>query len=200
MFDALARLANGNARRIGLFAIAFFVLAGVLGGSVASRLDPYGAEDPATETVKAKDELQAAGLRVPAVVAVVKNAPVAAPATRARQELLLRVSNVSRVTGAWPQLTRAFPPGSCTLEWRGWHSQFLGIQRVEIVAHSWSALQELLVAILVLCESPSPQSAAAGGDGDASATPSSSSSSSASSSALPAFPQTPPRWPDYIPC
>ena len=32
MFDALARLADGNARRIGLFAIVFFVLAGAIGG------------------------------------------------------------------------------------------------------------------------------------------------------------------------
>ncbi|MGN6257265.1 MAG: MMPL family transporter [Solirubrobacterales bacterium] len=88
MFDSLARLANGNARRIGLFAIAFFLLAGAIGGGVASRLDPYGAEDPATETVKAMDRLEQAGLRVPAVVAVVQNAPVASPATRRRVEAL----------------------------------------------------------------------------------------------------------------
>ena len=48
MFDALARLADGNARRVGLFAIVFFVLAAAIGGGVASRLDPYGADDPAT--------------------------------------------------------------------------------------------------------------------------------------------------------
>ncbi len=112
MFDALARLANGNARRIGLFAIAFFVLAAVLGGSVASRLDPYGAEDPATETVKAKDELQAAGLRVPAVVAVVKNAPAAAPATRARVEALenevRRRADVKSVSGYYDTHSPAF--------------------------------------------------------------------------------------------
>src|SRR3954468_9942694 len=46
MFDFLARLANGSARRVALLALAFFVLAGALGGSVASRLDPYGAGDP----------------------------------------------------------------------------------------------------------------------------------------------------------
>ncbi|HWW66776.1 MAG TPA: MMPL family transporter [Solirubrobacterales bacterium] len=103
MFDALARLANGNARRIGLFAIAFFVLAGVLGGGVASHLDPYGADDPATETVKAKEQLQAAGLRVPAVEAVVENAPVSAAATRTRVEALERSvrrrNDVKSVTG-----------------------------------------------------------------------------------------------------
>jgi uncharacterized membrane protein YdfJ with MMPL/SSD domain len=103
MFDALARLADGNARRIGLFAIVFFVVAGALGGSVASRLDPYGADDPATETVKAKDRLFDAGLRIPAVLAIVEDAPVAAPATRARVEALERSlrrrADVKSVTG-----------------------------------------------------------------------------------------------------
>ena len=61
MFDSLARFADGNARRIGIFAILFFLLAGALGGSVASRLDPYGADDPATETVQG--EGTAAGRR-----------------------------------------------------------------------------------------------------------------------------------------
>jgi uncharacterized membrane protein YdfJ with MMPL/SSD domain len=103
MLDSLARLANGNARRIGLIAIAFFLLAGALGGSVASRLDPYGADDPATETVKAKERLEDAGLRVPAVLAVFENAPVAAPATRGRVEALENIvrrrGDVEAVTG-----------------------------------------------------------------------------------------------------
>ncbi len=103
MFDALARLADGNARRVGLAAVLFFVLAGALGGSVAKRLDPYGADDPATETVRAKERLLDAGLRVPAVLAIVRNAPVASPATRARVEALERSvrrrADVSSVTG-----------------------------------------------------------------------------------------------------
>jgi RND superfamily putative drug exporter len=103
MFDALARLADGNARRIGLFAIVLFVVAGAFGGGVASRLDPYGADDPATETVKAREQLEGAGLRPPAVLAVVENAPVSAPATRARIEALeaqvRRRGDVKSVTG-----------------------------------------------------------------------------------------------------
>jgi uncharacterized membrane protein YdfJ with MMPL/SSD domain len=90
MFDALARLANGKARRIGLFAILFFLVAAAVGGGVASRLDPYGADDPATETVEARERLQDAGLHVPAVMAVVENAPVTAASTRARVEALER--------------------------------------------------------------------------------------------------------------
>ncbi len=103
MFDALARLADGNARRIGLFAIVLFVVAGAVGGSVASRLDPYGADDPATETVKAREQLEGAGLRPPAVLAVVENAPVSAVATRARVEALeaqvRKRGDVKSVTG-----------------------------------------------------------------------------------------------------
>ena len=112
MFDALARLANGNARRIGLLAIAFLLVAGALGGSVAKRLDPYGADDPATETVQAKEQLQAAGLRVPAVIAVVKDAPVAVPATRARVEglerQLRRRGDVQSVTGYYDTRSPVF--------------------------------------------------------------------------------------------
>jgi len=112
MFDDLARFADGNARRIGVAAIAFFVLAGALGGSVAERLDPYGADDPATETVKARERLEAAGFRPPAVVAVVEDAPVATPATRARVEALERSvrarADVKSVTGYYDTRSPAF--------------------------------------------------------------------------------------------
>ena len=112
MFDALARLANERARRTGLLALAFFLLAGAIGGGVASKLDPYGAEDPATETVKAMNRLEDAGLRVPAVIAVVEDAPVAEPATRQRVEHLEREvrerGDVASVTGYYDTASRAF--------------------------------------------------------------------------------------------
>jgi RND superfamily putative drug exporter len=112
MFDALARLADGNARRVGLLAILFFVVAGAVGGGVASRLDPYGADDPATETVESREKLHDAGLRIPAVLAIVKNAPVAAPATRARVEALERSvrrrPDVKSVTGYYDTRSPVF--------------------------------------------------------------------------------------------
>jgi RND superfamily putative drug exporter len=112
MFDYLARLANGNARRVAIFAGVFFVLAGALGGSVADRLDPYGADDPATETVKAMDRLEQAGLRVPAVIAVVEKAPIAAPATRLRVEALenevRKRPDVASVSGYFDTRSPAF--------------------------------------------------------------------------------------------
>jgi len=112
MFDAIARFADGNARRIGIFAIAFFLVAGAVGGSVADRLDPYGADDPDTEAVEARDQLRDAGLRVPAVIAVVENAPVAKPATRPRVEALERSverrADVKSVTGYYDTRSPAF--------------------------------------------------------------------------------------------
>jgi RND superfamily putative drug exporter len=112
MFDSLARLADGSARRVGLIAIGFFLIAAALGGSVAGRLDPYGADDPSTETVKARESLQDAGLRSPAVIAVVEDAPVAEPATRARVEGLENQirerSDVAAVSGYYDTHSRAF--------------------------------------------------------------------------------------------
>ena len=112
MFDTLARLADGKARRVGLIAIVFFVLAGAVGGGVASRLNPYSADDPATETVKAREQLQDAGLRVPAVVAVVENAPLASASSRARVEALERSvrrrPDVASVSGYYDTHSRAF--------------------------------------------------------------------------------------------
>ncbi|HWO16333.1 MAG TPA: efflux RND transporter permease subunit [Solirubrobacterales bacterium] len=112
MFDALARLADGRPRRVGLLAIVFFLLAGALGGSVADRLDPYGADDPATETVKAREQLQDAGLRHPGAIVVFDDAPVSQPATRARVEGVaaeLRArGDVESVTGFYETRSRDF--------------------------------------------------------------------------------------------
>jgi RND superfamily putative drug exporter len=112
MFDALARLADRRARRVGLFAIAFFLLAGALGGSVAERLDPYGADDPGTEAVQAREALQDAGFRGPGVIVVVDGAPVAKPATRTRVAALERElrarGDVHSVTGYYDTRSRDF--------------------------------------------------------------------------------------------
>ena len=112
MFDALARLADGQARRVALLAVAFFLLAAAGGGGVAERLDPYGADDPATEAVQAKERLQEAGLRMPGVVALLDRAPVAEPATRARVRRLEREladrSDVAAVSGYYTTGLRDF--------------------------------------------------------------------------------------------
>jgi RND superfamily putative drug exporter len=112
MFDSLARLANGRAKRVGLLAIVFFLVAGAVGGSVADRLDPYGADDPSTETVQAQERLEDAGLRVPAVIALVEDAPVAKASTKQRVVALEREvrerPDVASVTGYYGTHSPAF--------------------------------------------------------------------------------------------
>jgi uncharacterized membrane protein YdfJ with MMPL/SSD domain len=73
MFNALASLAQGNGKRVAIFAVIFFVVAGALGGGVASKLAPYGADDPATESVKAQDRLEADGFRQASVIVLVQD-------------------------------------------------------------------------------------------------------------------------------
>jgi hypothetical protein len=43
IFDALARMAVNRGKRVVILAVVLFGVAGALGGSVADRLDPYGA-------------------------------------------------------------------------------------------------------------------------------------------------------------
>lgn len=103
MFDALARFADRRARRIGLLAVAFFLLAAVLGGSVAERLDPYGADDPDTEAVEAREALRDAGFRHPGAIVVVRDAAVKTPGGRRKTAAIARelrsMPDVESVTG-----------------------------------------------------------------------------------------------------
>jgi len=71
MLDRLALLAQRRGRRVIVAAVVFAVAAGALGAGVADRLDPYGADDPATESVKAADRLQDAGYRETGVIVLI---------------------------------------------------------------------------------------------------------------------------------
>ncbi len=73
MFNSLASLAQRHGKRTVIFAAVFFVVAGALGGGVASKLAPYGDDDPATESVKAADRLEADGYRDPSVIVLFQN-------------------------------------------------------------------------------------------------------------------------------
>src|SRR4051794_20187533 len=112
MFDALAGLANARAKRVVIVAAVLFLVAGALGGSVANHLDPYGADDPATETVKAADLLQDSGHRDTAVVVLFQKANVRSPATKSRVERveneLRKRSDVATVGGYFDTGQRAF--------------------------------------------------------------------------------------------
>jgi uncharacterized membrane protein YdfJ with MMPL/SSD domain len=90
MMDRLARLADRRARRVLAVAGVFFVVAGALGAGVANRLDPYGAEDPATESIVADHRLEHAGFRETGVVVLVRGVDVRSPSGRATVERLAK--------------------------------------------------------------------------------------------------------------
>ena len=112
MFDSLARLADSRARRVVIVAAILFIAAGALGGSVASRLDPYQADDPATESVKATKALEDAGYRETGVIVLVDGRPVSSAATQSRVAALERQlrarEDVATVTGYYDTHSPAF--------------------------------------------------------------------------------------------
>jgi uncharacterized membrane protein YdfJ with MMPL/SSD domain len=112
MLDSLARFVYRRRRLVAIGAAAFFVVAGAIGGSVASHLDPYGADDPATESVKADKLLESRGYRDTSVIVLVRHAPVASPRTEARVEGIERQlrarKHVASVTGYYDTGSRAF--------------------------------------------------------------------------------------------
>jgi uncharacterized membrane protein YdfJ with MMPL/SSD domain len=103
MFNSLASLAQRHGQRTVIFAAVFFVIAGALGGGVASKLAPYGDDDPATESVKAADRLEADGYRDPSVIVLFRGTSPTSPAGQQKiqqVESQLRADpDVSRVTG-----------------------------------------------------------------------------------------------------
>jgi len=103
MFNGLASLAQGHAKRTVIFAAVFFVVAGALGGGVASKLAPYGADDPSTESVKATDRLQDDGYRDPSVIVLLQDTIPTSPAgqqkIRGIEKKLHANPDVARVTG-----------------------------------------------------------------------------------------------------
>src|SRR6476620_815843 len=112
MFNALASLAQRRGKRTVIIAAVFFVVAGALGGGVASKLAPYGDDDPATESVKASDRLEADGYRSPSVVVLFQNT---SPTSKAGQQRIEQVErelranpDVARVTGYLDTQSRDF--------------------------------------------------------------------------------------------
>src|SRR5919201_1435521 len=90
MFERLARLADRRAKRVVVLAVMLFALAGALGAGVANRLDPFGADDPATESVIADQQLQKAGYRETGVVVLVRGIDATAATGRERIDQITR--------------------------------------------------------------------------------------------------------------
>jgi uncharacterized membrane protein YdfJ with MMPL/SSD domain len=88
MFTALADLAYRRGRRVVILAVLAALVAGVVGGSVADRLDPYNADDPASESYRAEQLLERSGAEptVDVVALVETEADVRSGPGRARVE------------------------------------------------------------------------------------------------------------------
>jgi uncharacterized membrane protein YdfJ with MMPL/SSD domain len=87
MFSTISKFVTRHPRRILVFATAAAIVAAAFGGTVADRLAPYGANDPASQSVKADNAYRAATGHQPSldVLAIVKlNAALGSAASRAR--------------------------------------------------------------------------------------------------------------------
>ena len=96
--ERLARIADRRARRVLIIAALFFVIAGALGAGVADRLDPFGADDPATESVIADERLKEAGFSETGVVVLIDGADMSS------SEGQKRVENITRALEADPDV------------------------------------------------------------------------------------------------
>src|SRR5215207_7287205 len=100
MLDSLARFVYRRRRLVAIGAVVFFLVAGAIGGSVASHLDPYGADDPTTDSVKADDLLEAHGYRPTSLIVLFQDAPVDEASTQERVVGIERDRrDVAQVTG-----------------------------------------------------------------------------------------------------
>jgi RND superfamily putative drug exporter len=86
MLEGLADFLYAHRRKVLLVAVLGAAVAGAFGFGVAKRMSPYGADDPATQSVQASNRYQrAAGHLIdPGVVALVSSGEVHRAAARAR--------------------------------------------------------------------------------------------------------------------
>src|SRR2546430_1423584 len=88
MLSRLANFLHANARRVLFAAVIVAAVAGVFGTGVAKHMSPYGAKDPATQSVQATNKFEAASGRQidPGIVALVSSGNVQSAAARHRVE------------------------------------------------------------------------------------------------------------------
>jgi RND superfamily putative drug exporter len=88
MLTNLATFTHANGRRVLLVAALAAAIAGAFGFGVAKHMSPYGAEDPATQSVQATNRFEAAAHRKldPGIVAIVSAGDVHSSVVRQRVE------------------------------------------------------------------------------------------------------------------
>jgi uncharacterized membrane protein YdfJ with MMPL/SSD domain len=125
MFERLALLADRRGRTVLIVAVVVAIAAGAYGAGVADRLDPYGADDPATESVKATERLQDAGYRETGVVVLVNHVDVRSAAGRERIQALTRRIRADRDVAA---VASYYSTGSRDFVSRDGTSTYLSVQ------------------------------------------------------------------------
>src|SRR5438128_10436898 len=104
MLTRLASFIDAQGRRVLLVAVTVAAIAGAFGFGVEKHMSPYGATDPATQSVQAEHRFEAAAGRVidPGVVALVRAGDVRSAAVERRVEQVAtqlraepRVANVA---------------------------------------------------------------------------------------------------------
>src|SRR5919198_310584 len=102
VFSRLATFLDANARRVLAVTVLAVAVAGAFGFGVANHMSPYGADDPATESVQATHRFEhAAGRQIDAgVVALVQPGDVRSSAAKAR------VGQVAAQLRAQPDVAR----------------------------------------------------------------------------------------------
>jgi RND superfamily putative drug exporter len=112
MLDSLATFVSRRRWAVVAFTVVAFALAGAIGGGVADRLEPYGADDPDTESVRADERLERAGYRETEVVVLIEDADVLTAAGRKRVEAIAEEvaaeREVSEVSSYYTTGSRAF--------------------------------------------------------------------------------------------
>src|SRR3954454_3027727 len=88
MLTKPATFVHANGRRVLLVAVLAAAVAGAFGSGVVKHMSPYGADDPATQSVQATDRFEAAAHRKidPGIVAIVSTGDVHSAAARRRVE------------------------------------------------------------------------------------------------------------------
>jgi uncharacterized membrane protein YdfJ with MMPL/SSD domain len=86
MLTNLATFIDANGRRVLVVAVLAAAIAGAFGFGVAQHMSPYGADDPATQSVQATNRFEAAAHRKidPGIVAIVSAGGVHSSAARRR--------------------------------------------------------------------------------------------------------------------
>ncbi len=113
MLTKLADVVHGRPRRVLVIAFLLALVAGALGGSVADRLDPYGADDPATESVQARERIEEATGLDPAagvIALVAADGSVQSRATTERVDRVVRELRSEPAIGAIASFERTGDP------------------------------------------------------------------------------------------